>query len=105
MKGGFKKMNEEVKTNLAQALSNAFNKITMSTGLLSNRIKGIYPNEKKKLVVVKWIDNSITKVNCSEKDTFDIYIGVALAYCKKFFGSNSQFRKVVDNLTKGAVQK
>lgn len=65
-------------------------------------IKSVYPNEEKKLVVVKWCDNSVTKVTCGEDDSFDIYVGVAIAVCKKFFGSNTQFRKTVDNLTKGA---
>lgn len=85
-----------------KALEFAANNYLINMKKLNTVIKGIYPNEEKKLVVVKWIDDSVTKVVCGEDDTFDVYVGVAIAVCKKFFGSNSQFRKTVDNLTKGA---
>ena len=62
-------------------------------------IKGVYPNEKKKIVVVKFNDNSVVKVKCQKEDNFDIYVGVALAYCYKKYGTNSQFRKFVDKVT------
>ena len=71
---------------------------------MSNMIKGIYPQPKKKMVVVKFKDNTIIKVKCQEEDEFDVYIGVALAYSYKSFGSNSQFRKFVDNIKKEKKQ-
>lgn len=65
------------------------------------KIKGIYPNEKKKLVVVKFDDDSVIKVKCSKEDEFDVYVGVALAYSYKQYGSNTKFRKMVDKLIGG----
>lgn len=65
------------------------------------KIKGIYPNEEKKLVVVKFDDDSVIKVKCSKEDEFDVYVGVALAYSYKQYGSNTKFRKMVDKLIGG----
>lgn len=67
---------------------------------LGDAIKGIYANEKEKVVVVKWFDNTITKAKCCEGDSFDLYTGVAIALCKKTFGSNNKFKKKVDSIVK-----
>jgi hypothetical protein len=90
---------EQVKRYLKLQLSSTYG---MCAPKSTPYIKGIYPNEEKKLVIVKWSDDSVTKVECSKDDTFDIYVSVALACVRKFFGSNNQFRKIVDKLTKGA---
>lgn len=66
----------------------------------NNKIKGIYPNEKKRILVVKFNDDSIVKLACHKDDEFDINIGVALAYAYKCFGSKTHFKKVVKELTK-----
>ena len=66
----------------------------------NNKIKGIYPNEKKRILVVKFNDDSIVKLACHKDDDFDINIGVALAYAYKCFGSKTHFKKVVKELTK-----
>ena len=63
-------------------------------------IKGIYPNQSKGIIVVKFQDDSIVKIKCCEEDEFDINIGVALAYAYKCFGSKSHFKKEVKRLTK-----
>ena len=63
-------------------------------------IKGIYPNQSKGIIVVKFQDDSIVKIKCCEEDEFDINIGVALAYAYKCFGSKSYFKKEVKRLTK-----
>ena len=63
-------------------------------------IKGIYPNQSKGIIVVKFQDDSIVKIKGCEEDEFDINIGVALAYAYKCFGSKSHFKKEVKRLTK-----
>lgn len=58
--------------------------------------KDIWVNEKKKLVSTKLDDGKIIKVKCDDRDEFDPYVGVALAYCYKKFGSKSKFKKYVE---------
>lgn len=51
--------------------------------------------------VVFWSDGTKTVVKCSENDTFDPEIGLAMAICKKAFGNtgayNEVFKKWVTN--------
>lgn len=68
-------------------------------------IEGIYPNKEKKLVVVKFDENTTIKVQCQKEDEFDLYIGVALAINYKLFESKTQFRKFVDKNTIWQVSK
>lgn len=67
---------------------------------VSNLIKGVYANEAEKIVVVKWLDNTTTKVKCCEGDSFDLYTGVAIALCKKMFGSKNKFKNKIDSVVK-----
>ena len=67
---------------------------------VSNLIKGVYANEAEKIVVVKWLDNTTTKVKCCEGDNFDLYTGVAIALCKKMFGSKNKFKNKIDSVVK-----
>lgn len=65
-------------------------------------IKGIYPQKDKRLVVVKFSDNSIVKLHCHEEDTFNAEIATALAISYKFCGGKkNEFRKMVKELSKG----
>lgn len=63
-------------------------------------IVGVYPNKDKRILVVKFSDDSVIKIKCCEEDKFDINIGVALAYAYKCFGSKTHFKKEVKRLTK-----
>ena len=65
-----------------------------------DRIEKIYVNIDKRLVIVKWVDGSSTKVKCQPDDDFSVDIGVALAYCYKFFGSKTKFRKTISEHVK-----
>ena len=87
---------EQFNKNLKEACNN----LTMSLGAPKDRIKTIYVNKDERLVVVRWVDNTTTKVKCQPGDDFCVDIGVALAYCYKFFGSKTQFRKVICEHTK-----
>ena len=65
-------------------------------------IKGIYPQKDKRMVVVKFSDNSIVKLHCHEEDTFNVEIATALAISYKFCGGKkNEFRKMVKEFTKG----
>ena len=86
--------------SLTTTLQDALLGLTMGLGEPKSKIKAIYVNISKRLVIVKWIDNTTTKVKCHPDDEFCITIGVALAYCYKFFGSKNKFSKVISNLTK-----
>lgn len=85
----------KVENKFLKNLGDAMTKATMSIGKPEDKIKAIFVNRKKRLVVVRWIDNSTTKVKCQPDDDFSVDIGVALAYCYKFFNSKTQFRKVI----------
>lgn len=76
-------------------LDKALKTLQMGFSSPKDRIKKIYVNKEKRLVIVKWIDGSSTKVKCQPGDDFCITIGVALAYCYKFFGSKNKFNKVI----------
>lgn len=86
--------------DITKNIDNACNNLIMGLGKPIDKIKAIYVNETKRLVIVKWIDNSTTKVKCHPDDEFCVTIGVALAYCYKFFGSKNKFCKVISDLTK-----
>lgn len=61
--------------------------------------KEYYINEKKKAVVLKWDDDSITKVKTSKDDKFDTRYGFLIAYFQKHCGlSKTQANKYLDNL-------
>ena len=81
-------------------LNKAANELTMSIGAPKDKIKTVFVNQTKRLVVVRWIDNTTTKVQCQPGDDFSVDIGVALAYCYKFFGSKTRFRKIIAEHTK-----
>lgn len=61
--------------------------------------KEYYINEKKKTVVLKWDDDTITKVKTSKDDKFNAKFGFLLAYFQKNCGmSRTQANKYIDNL-------
>lgn len=64
-------------------------------------IKGIYPQEKKRMVVVKFMDNSIVKLNCHPEDQFDVGVAVAYAIAYKLYGSKGAFKREIEKVTKG----
>ena len=68
---------------------------------LVSKIKGIYPQKEKRLVVVKFSDDSIIKLHCHEEDEFNVEIAAALAIAYKLYGTKGEFRRQVKKLTKG----
>lgn len=58
-----------------------------------------YINEKKKTIVLKWADDTITKVRTSKDDKFDAKYGFLIAYFQKHCGmSKTKANKYLDNL-------
>ena len=86
--------------NLTNNLKKATNDLIMGLGLAKEKIKTIYVNKTERVVVVRWIDNTTTKVKCQPGDDFSVDIGVALAYCYEVFGSKTKFRKAIEEHVK-----
>lgn len=61
--------------------------------------KKIIINEDSKVTVVMWDDNTKTIVKCSEADQYDPYAAYCAAFAKKCYGTNSQLKKTIENLT------
>jgi hypothetical protein len=60
--------------------------------------KQVFFNDKKKTTVLKWEDNSITKVKCND-DEFDEKVGFLIAYFQHTCGlSKNKANKYLDSL-------
>ena len=67
-----------------------YTKTSSNDSNLNNMIYGVWFNKDKRTTVVKWADNTITKVTCSVKDNFSMEAGLALCYTKRWcFNNNS----------------
>lgn len=58
-------------------------------------IINVWFNEKKGVTVVKWSDDTVTKVTLQNDDVWDEEKGIALCYMKKFSGNNSSFNEIL----------
>lgn len=63
------------------------------------KIDKIKVNPAKNATTVLWSDGTATVVKRSEDDPDDLYFAVASAMAIKFYGSNSQFKKVINDKT------
>ena len=80
-------------------LPNTWYKLQLAT-IPTEIVEHIYVNEEKRIIVVKFVDGTVEKVKCDEEDDFDVTIGVALAICRRIFGSHARFyKKVVKDKT------
>lgn len=61
--------------------------------------KSVTVNEAKRKVTVVYGKGDYQIATCSENDTFDPAIGIALAMAYKAFGSKTKFHKFVKSLT------
>lgn len=61
--------------------------------------KKIIINEDSKVTVVMWDDGTKTIVKCSDADQHDSYAAYCAAFAKKCYGTNSQLKKTIENLT------
>lgn len=81
--------------NPYQSFVDTANALAMMMSPLESRVKHVYVNRNAKVIAVQWLDDSRTVVKCQPDDDFSVDVGVALAYCYKFFGSKTKFRKVI----------
>lgn len=71
-------------------LAGDYIKTPSSNSNFNNMIYGVWFNKDKRTTVVKWADNTITRVTCSVKDNFSMDAGLALCYTKRWcFNNNS----------------
>ncbi|MGL6198604.1 MAG: hypothetical protein ACRC3H_06675 [Lachnospiraceae bacterium] len=65
-------------------------------------IKGVWFNRKKGITVVRWRDNTVTKVKCQNGDKFNPEHGLAMCIANKAFGNkgnyNDVFKKGITNI-------
>ena len=65
-----------------------------------SEIASILVNENKRVVTVIFSDGDVKMSKCSEKDEFDIKVGVALCILYHMFGSNTKASKVIEKKAK-----
>jgi hypothetical protein len=64
----------------------------------TKKLEKMWFNPKKNLITTKNSKDEVIKVAPGEGDSFDPYIGAALAYCYQQFGSKAKFKKAVEQL-------
>ena len=85
------------------------NEINKGTAMVGDQLELVSPNNipsidrivsdaTNRVVVVNFSDGSREVVRCQEGDTFDTYVGVAVALVRYCCGSNTKFRNIVDSL-------
>lgn len=64
-----------------------------------NDIKLVNFNEQKGITVIKWCDNTVTKVRLQKEtgDTWNPELGLAMCICKKALGNKGNFNDVFNN--------
>lgn len=104
------KVNEilkQLKNDAKELKSKGVLKVAKNKKLKVNgwEVTGVYPNEEKRILVVKFGDGEVVRLACHKEDVWDINIGVALAMAYKMCGSKNAYRKQVEELTKPIVSK
>jgi hypothetical protein len=96
-----KKENENMKKSINSIFEEAFEQEKRrEAGILTPKIESIYANKEKGTIVIKWQDNTYTKVTCDPKDTWDIEKGIAMAIAKKSLGNNWNAYTIIDKYIK-----
>lgn len=70
-----------------------FNLGNLAQSLTYPQIRDYYYDEKTATTVIKWTDDTITKVKAAEGDTPDQHTGLANAVAKKYFGNGNLFAR------------
>lgn len=66
-------------------------------------VKMVYFNKERKTTTVRWADNSITTVRCSQEDVFNEMTGIAMCFMKKATGGSGGFNKILKKWTNNAI--
>lgn len=70
-----------------------FNLGNLAQSLTYPQIRDYYYDEKTATTVIKWTDDTTTKVKAAEGDTPDQHTGFANAVAKKYFGNGNLFAR------------
>lgn len=70
-----------------------------------SEIASILVNEGKRVVTVTFADGDVRMSKCSEKDEFDVKVGVALCILYHMFGSSTKASKVIERKAKFVTKK
>lgn len=70
-----------------------------------SEIASILVNEGKRVVTVTFTNGDVRMSKCSEKDEFDVKVGVALCILYHMFGSNTKASKVIEQKAKFVTKK
>lgn len=54
----------------------------------NDKIKGVWFNKEKRTTVVKWFDDTVTKVTAAVNDEFNMECGLAMCYMKRWSFDN-----------------
>lgn len=66
-------------------------------------VKMVFFNKEKKTTTVRWADNSVTTVRCSQEDVFNEMTGIAMCFMKKATGGSGRFNKILKKWTNNAI--
>ena len=72
---------------------------------LESEIASILVNESKRVITVTFADGDVKMSKCSEKDEFDVKVGVALCVLYHMFGSSTKASKVIEQKAKFVTKK
>lgn len=70
-----------------------------------SEIASILVNENKRVITVTFSDGDVRMSKCSEKDEFDVKVGVALCILYHMFGSNTKASKAIEQKAKFVTKK
>lgn len=70
-----------------------------------SEIASILVNESKRVITVTFADGDVKMSKCSEKDEFDVKVGVALCALYHMFGSSTKASKIIEQKAKFVTKK
>lgn len=72
---------------------------------IESKITSILVNESKRVVTVIFPNGDVRMSKCSEKDEFDVKVGVALCILYHMFGSSTKASKAIEQKAKFVTKK
>ena len=89
-------VNQLYKTGDVNSIPIVDEKFLIEINPLSAELEKTFIDEEKGKVTVILKNGNIGRAACSPEDTFDPYVGFAVAYARAVAGSNSKFKNLVD---------
>lgn len=91
-------INKIYPTNLIHELAELERKKKEEIMGIDKLIKFVTVNEKKRIITVVFKDGDVRMIKCSDDDTFDTRVGVALCIAHHYAGSKTKFNKYIKAL-------